>query len=327
MKTVLRALLAALLVLAEQHVSSQTVPGSMEVRWNEGAADCAHASQPPLQVHQYETQTFILRQSLCTSFEGNFLYLLIGANRALLIDSGAIADAKQMPLLRVVEDLLPITNGSRLPLTIVHTHRHRDHYDGDGLFASLQSVQIAPVEEEKARAFFGFKQWPKDIAQLDLGGRMVDVIPTPGHTPDHLAFYDARTGLLFSGDFLLPGRLTIDDAKMYHDSAERVAAFLNTHPLTYILGGHIELDAAGKPYQDGAQYHPNEHVLQLNKEAALQLPAAIKDFNGFYSQYPNFVLTNPLHNLIAAAVAVLVVLSFIVWGIRFVLQKRRQIPR
>jgi Metallo-beta-lactamase superfamily len=59
------------------------------------------------------------------------------------------------------------------------------------------------------------------IAHVDLGGRVVDVIPTPGHNETHVAFYDKRTGILFSGDFLLPGRLLIEDSAAYHKSAQR----------------------------------------------------------------------------------------------------------
>ena len=50
---------------------------------------------------------FILRQSLCASFEGNFLYLLVGSDKALLIDTGAIADPKKMPLAKTILELLP----------------------------------------------------------------------------------------------------------------------------------------------------------------------------------------------------------------------------
>ena len=55
---------------------SQPVPGSLEVHWNEGASDCGATPQEALQVHQYEPQTFILRQSPCADFEANFIYLL-----------------------------------------------------------------------------------------------------------------------------------------------------------------------------------------------------------------------------------------------------------
>src|SRR5215469_13112972 len=56
----------------------QMVTGSMNVRWSEGAGDCQKNPPPPLQVHRYNAQTFILRESLCATYEGPFLYLLMG---------------------------------------------------------------------------------------------------------------------------------------------------------------------------------------------------------------------------------------------------------
>src|SRR6478735_7828952 len=133
---------------------SQLVTGSLNVRWNEGASDCKATSQAPLQVHAYEAQTFILRQNPCASFEANFLYLLIGSDKALLIDTGAVADPKEMPLAKTVLELLPDKDHNKLPLLVAHTHRHSDHRAGDPQFASLPSVQIVPMDLEGVRTFF-----------------------------------------------------------------------------------------------------------------------------------------------------------------------------
>ena len=78
----------------------------MDVHWNEGSKDCVKNPQPPLQVHRYNAQTFILRQSLCATYEAPFIYLLIGKTKTLLIDTGAVADAKTMPLAQTVISLL-----------------------------------------------------------------------------------------------------------------------------------------------------------------------------------------------------------------------------
>ena len=300
------------------------MPGSLPAQWNVGAEDCAAASQPPLQVHAYEPQTFILRQSLCASFEGNFIYLLVGSDKALLIDTGAIADPQKMPLAKTIRELLPNKDDKKLPLLVAHTHRHSDHRAGDPQFASLPSVQIVPFELEGVRTFFGFTDWPNGIAHLDLGDRTVDVIPTPGHNETHLAFYDNKTGILFSGDFLMPARLLIQDAAAYRESALRVVDFLKTRPLTYILGAHIELNTAGHAYRFGSHYHPDEHRLELTKEDLTALPAAFDRFDGFYARYPNYILTNPTHNLVALAVLAVAVLILIVWGVRRLLRRRRR---
>ena len=300
------------------------MPGSLPAQWNVGAEDCAAASQPPLQVHAYEPQTFILRQSLCASFEGNFIYLLVGSDKALLIDTGAIADPQKMPLAKTIRELLPNKDDKKLPLLVAHTHRHSDHRAGDPQFASLPSVQIVPFELEGVRTFFGFTDWPNGIAHLDLGDRTVDVIPTPGHNETHLAFYDNKTGILFSGDFLMPARLLIQDAAAYRESALRVVDFLKTRPLTHILGAHIELNTAGDAYRFGSHYHPDEHRLELTREDLTALPAAFDRFNGFYARYPNYILTNPTHNLVALAVLAVAVLILIVWGVRRLLRRRRR---
>src|SRR5262249_19310022 len=236
---------------------------------------------------------------------------------------GAVADPNTMPLAKTILKLLPEKDGKKLPLLVAHTHRHLDHRAGDPQFASLPSVQVVPIDLEGVRAFFGFDDWPKGTAHLDLGDRTVDVIPTPGHNKTHVAFYDRRTGILFSGDFLLSGRLLIEDTSAYHESAQRVVDFLKTRPLTHILGGHIELNAAGHAYRFGSHYHRNEHRLELAREDLTALPAALDRFNGFYARHPNYILTNPILNLVALSIIAGAVLIFIVWGVRRLLRRRR----
>ncbi len=310
-------LLSALSALGEP------VPGSLPTQWNIGAEDCEASPQPSLEVHAYEPQTFILRQSPCANFEANFIYLLIGSDKALLIDTGAVADPKAMPLAKTILELLPDKHGKKLPLLVAHTHRHLDHRAGDPQFTSLPSVEVVPFDLEGVRAFFGFNDWPNGIAHIDLGGRTVDVIPTPGHNETHVAFYDNRTGILFTGDFLMPARLLIEDAGAYRESALRVIEFLKTRPLTHILGGHIELNAAGRAYRFGSHYHPDEHRLELGRADLTALPAAFERFNGFYARYPNYILTNPIHNILALLSAVLLLLSVAVFGLYRFLRRRR----
>lgn len=320
----MKTLLAVALMTTAGQAWGAPVPGSLEVHWNAGAPDCAATPQSPLQVHAYEPQTLILRQSPCADFEANFVYLLIGSDRALLIDTGAVADPQRMPLAKTVLDLLPAKNGAELPLLIVHTHGHADHRAGDAQFASLPSVRIAPTELPEARTFLGLDDWPNGVARIDLGGRSVEVVATPGHHPGHMSFYDGRTGLFFSGDFLLPGRLLIDDVDAYRDSAVRAAEFLKARPATHILGGHIELGLDGRAYPSGAQHHPRERPLQLSRHDLLALPAALDGFNGFYARHPTFILSNPIHNLLAIAVAVLALLALSIYAGRRALRRRRK---
>ena len=214
-----------------------------------------------------------------------------------------------MPLAETVLSLLPRKDGVRLPLLVVHTHKHRDHYAGDGQFASLRNVKFVPPDLPSVRAFFGFDHWPEGIAHLDLGDRIVDVVPTPGHESAHIAFYDEKTALLFSGDFLMPGRLTLEDTAADQRSEARVIDFLTNRPVIHVLGGHIERDLAGHTYAEGATYHPNERPLELSREDLMKLPAALASFNGFYASHENYSITHPMHNLLAVLCAAFVLLS------------------
>ena len=314
---------AAVLMLCGLAFAGEPPVGPSDVRWNPGAEDCATSTQPPLQVHRLDAATFALRQNPCASFEANLMYLLVGDERALLIDSGAIADPARMPLASTVMGLLPQRDGTRLPLIVAHTHSHRDHREGDAQFASLPGVEIVPPDEAGVRRRYGFKQWPDGIAQLDLGGRIVHVLPAPGHNDNHVVFHDERTGALFTGDFLLPGRLTVDDAGAFEASAQRVAAFVRDRSVSQVLGGHVELDMDGNLYPHGATFHPRERDMALTKADALALPAALADFNGFYSTHANFVITNPKRNLALLAVAVVLVLALAIWGVVRLLRRRR----
>ena len=315
--------IALMLALLATQASAGTVPGSLDVRWNEGAMDCTATPQPPLQVHAYEPQTFVLRQNPCASFEANFLYLLIGSERALLIDTGALADPAQMPLAETVLGLLPERAGARMPLVVAHSHGHQDHRAGDPQFASLPSVEVVATDPASVQTFFGIDPWP-GTGSVDLGDRTVRVVAAPGHHPAQVVFHDDRTGLVLTGDFLLPGRLLVDDAAAYRASAQRVIDFLGARPVTHVLGGHIEMDAAGGLYGYGSRHHPGERRLQLTKADLLALPAAFAEFNGFYSRHANFAITNPIRNLTAMAIAALAVLALAIWGLVRFLRRRRK---
>ena len=301
-------------------VLGQIVPGSLDVTWDAGASACQRNPQPPLQVHHYNAQTFILRESLCATYEGPFLYLLLGSQRALLIDTGAVSDAGEMPLARTVRALLP---QSGFPLTVVHTHGHLDHRSGDGQFAGDSHTQVVGTTLEDVTRHFHFSDWPRDTAQIDLGERIVDVLPTPGHYPSELSYYDRQTGLFFSGDFLLPGRLLIADKSADLASAQRAAEFVANRPVTYVLGGHIELDRSGKTFL-GEHYHPDERPLQLSKDQLLQLPAVVASFNGFYGRHGEYVLESQNRVLGVAAAVLVALLVAAGLGIRALLRWRRR---
>jgi hydroxyacylglutathione hydrolase len=183
---------------------------------------------------------------------------------------------------------------------------------------------LVPSDLQHVRQYFAFRDWPNGSAQIDLGDRIVDVLPAPGHHPAQLVYYDRNTGLVFSGDFLLPGRILVDDLGAYEASARRVAEFFKDKPVSYVLGGHVEKTRAGDLLPWQSTHHPDEHALQLSKSDLGALPAALRNFNGFYSETGAFVIENPIRDLIAVAAAALLV--FIVLGAllyRFIRRRRR----
>jgi hydroxyacylglutathione hydrolase len=317
-------LLAIELALLTPAARSQLVPGSMNVHWSDGAADCGRSAPPPLQVHQYNARTYILRENLCVTFEAPFMYLLVGSTRALLIDTGDVSDASRVPLAKTVLDLLPGEGDRKRPLLVVHTHRHLDHRAGDAQFLPLPNVQVVGFDIDSVRRFYNVAGWPNGLAQIDLGDRTVDAIPTPGHNETEISFYDRITGLFFSGDFLMPARLLIDDTAADLASANSAADFVRDRPVVYVLGGHIEMDADGNTFPWESQFHPHEHVLEMTKADLLALPAAVSSFNGFYTRSGELLMMNSNRILIAGAVlalSLLVALVAIVF--RFVRRRRR----
>jgi hydroxyacylglutathione hydrolase len=324
MKSISPLCFAGLLLVSSPIWTAELAPGSWDVRWDAGAKGCTTGlAADPIQVHRYNAQTLVLREKLCATWEAPFMYLLIGNSKALLIDTGDIADAAAMPLERTVLSLLREVEGAKIPLIVVHSHGHLDHRAGDSQFEHLTGVRLVLSDLPHVREYFGFAQWPQGSAQIDLGGRIVDVLPAPGHHPAQLVFYDRNSGLVFSGDFLLPGRLLVNDFNDYEASAQRVADFLKDRPVSFVLGGHIEKDRDGKLLPWESTEHPNEHVLQLPKADIEALPAALRKFNGIYSASGPFVIENPLRILVGLAVGallILIVLSVLVF--RFIRRRR-----
>ena len=91
-----------LLFAASSTAWTQAATDLKDMHWNEGAKNCKASTQPLLEQHAINAQTIILRENLCATFEAPFMYLLIGSERALLIDTGDVADTGKMPLAKTV---------------------------------------------------------------------------------------------------------------------------------------------------------------------------------------------------------------------------------
>jgi hydroxyacylglutathione hydrolase len=296
---------------------------NLDFSWNAGKERC-EAADAGIELHVIDPATVAIRQNPCVDPEANLIYVLVGVQRVLVIDSGAAKDPKYAAATaQTVARWLQATRKNQ-PLLVVHTHAHGDHHAGDAEFAKLPDAVVAPLEGEALRQFLHFDHWPEGAATIDLGNRVVDVIPSPGHEENHVVYYDRSTGLLFTGDFLLPGRLLVSDLAAYRQSARRIATFAASHPITAVLGAHVELDVKGHPYSNGATFHPDEHPLVLSRTDVLALPAALAEFNGFYSVNTNFIVVNPVHNLIALIAGAVVAFALLVWSVILIRRRKRR---
>lgn len=133
--------------------------------------------------------TALDERTWCYDEGGVRFFLVAGSERAALIDSGMRThDARDLA-----------GQLTSLPLMLVHTHCDIDHVGSD---AQFDEIWVSPAELVHPQAPHDFARvrplWDGDV--IDLGGRELEVIGLPGHTPGSLAFLDRATGWLFSGD-------------------------------------------------------------------------------------------------------------------------------
>lgn len=193
-------------------------------------------------------------------WEETHCYLLNGAERSLLIDTGlGIGDIR--------EEVAGLTGR---PVTAAATHVHWDHIGGHKYFPDVWVHKAEldwltggfplPVDQVRAMAadrcdlpegydISGYQlfQGPpagvlEDGDAIDLGGRVLQVLHTPGHSPGHMCFWEPERGYLFTGDLVYKGTLLADypstDPRAYLASLEKVAAL----PVKRVFPGHHTLD-------------------------------------------------------------------------------------
>ncbi|MFF5076439.1 MBL fold metallo-hydrolase [Actinoplanes sp. NPDC000266] len=255
--------------------------GTLEVAWNHGAT-----GEPPLQVHAYGDDTVILRQSKTVTYEAPFLYLLFGAERALLLDTGATADS---PLRETVDRLI----AERHPepgygLVVAHSHPHGDHVAGDAQFSDRPSTVVVGHDAETVRDFFG-------TGDFDLGGRPLTILHSPGHHAAAITVFDPHTGFLLTGDTVLPGRLYVFDHAAFVSTLDLLVEFAESHPVTHVLGCHVEMRRRPRrDYAIGATYQPDERDPQMTVaqlRAARDAAHSVQGRRGFH-RFDDFVILN-----------------------------------
>jgi len=179
-------------------------------------------------------------------FEEVISYLVVGSQRAILFDTGmGISNIKT-----VVEGL------TKLSISVVNSHTHNDHVGDNWRFGDVYGMptdfartnargsttdaqaELAPGQicGTLPKGFdpkpyrtkpFHISHWLHDGDRIDLGGRTLEVLATPGHTPDSIALLDAENGLLFTGDTFYPGPIYLyrpeTDLDAYVASVKRMA--------------------------------------------------------------------------------------------------------
>jgi glyoxylase-like metal-dependent hydrolase (beta-lactamase superfamily II) len=240
---------------------------------------------PEWQVHEYNPNFFILRQSPCTDYEKPFIFLFFGKDKAMLVDTGSRNGDLTPTLQLTIKNWLKRNGRSSIPLIVTHTHEHEDHTWGDKELQAMNDpaipVTFVAASVEANSQFFGIASWPEGIGHVDLGGRVLDIVPIPGHSKASVAFYDHNTGVLLSGDTMYPGRLYVQDFPAFQASVERLIKFTEGKPIAEVLGNHIE--ETSTPFLDypvGTMYQPNEHELAMGRGSLLELEDALLSMHG-----------------------------------------------
>lgn len=210
-------------------------------------------------VEKIDSQTFVISEY--KHWEETHCYLLCGQKSAVLIDTGlGISNIKE------IVDSLTI-----LPVMAITTHVHWDHIGGHRYFDNIAvhetekdwlSVKFPiPLQVVKNNltkvpcnfpakfdidAYQIFQGEPQRILRdgdrLDLGGRKIQVIHTPGHSPGHCCFYEPEREYLYSGDLIYKGCLyafyPTTDPQLFYQSVKRVQKY----KITKVLPGHHDVN-------------------------------------------------------------------------------------
>lgn len=193
-------------------------------------------------------------------WEETHCYLLNGSSRSLLIDTG-------LGICNIDDQVQKLTDKH---VTAVATHVHWDHIGGHshypdfyaheaerswlngafplpvGAVKSMAMDRCDPPEGYDVETYKLFQGTPTKLLEdgdtIDLGGRTIQVLHTPGHAPGHMCFWEAERGYLFVGDLVYKDTLfayyPTTDPEAYLASLEKVAAL----PVQRVFPGHHTLD-------------------------------------------------------------------------------------
>ena len=257
--------------------------GTLPHTWQTGGPRCME--MPEWQVHEYNPDLFLLRQSGCTDYEKPFVYLLFGKEKALLFDTGSRKGNLAPMLQHTVHQWLERNSRTSIPLVVTHSHSHSDHVAGDKDIQALNDpaipITFVAATVDATKAFYKISNWPEDLGSVDLGDRVLDLIPIPGHDVASVALYDRQTAILLTGDSVYPGRIYIHDLADFQKSNDRLIHFTEGKLIAHILGCHIE--ETSTPFLDypvGTLYQPDEHPLALGRGILYELRDSLNSMKG-----------------------------------------------
>lgn len=159
------------------------------------------------------------------------LYLVEGQEKAILIDAGTS-----------IKDLNKIVSSiTKKPYKVVATHVHPDH-TGSSIDA-FPEISINPSDTVLIPQFMpnykGVVKFLKDGEKIDLGGRELEVVYTPAHTPGSTTFIDKNAGYGFSGDSFGSGNLLLTlDFSTLISTCEKTSAIMEKYGIKILYPGH-----------------------------------------------------------------------------------------
>lgn len=266
-------------LLAQVDFESDTpAPGNLRFTWIHGSISAMANTDVRIQVHRYNEHTYMLRQNPATHWEAPFMYLLMGNQRAVLLDTGATEEAEYFPLREVVDGVMQrwaYAQGVDLPeLVVMPLGSDQSQNAGIGQFSDRPNTVIVTPDADSRDSVL-------ENALLDLGGRVLQVTQTPGLDDAAISIYDAWAELLFTGNAFYPGRLVIRDFNAYRASLQSLVDLTDAQQLSNIFGGRIEMtEHPGLDYRLRANYRPDERVLQLQAEHLQSALLAVTLING-----------------------------------------------
>lgn len=178
-----------------------------------------------------------------------YSYLISGRERALLLDTG-------LPLrdIRAVVDSL-----TERPVTVLASHLHYDHVGNHERFERVAMPDLPELRARLEEEWFeptrlqhmGYVEghppprwrvdaWIPPGGRIELGGRALELLHTPGHTSESVSLWDAERALLFTGDTFYEGELwAFLPSSSLPDYLETAEALLERIPPgTRLLGAH-----------------------------------------------------------------------------------------